>query len=405
MAGREKHPKRGAPDARGVESSSASTPPSTQKPAPPAISERRWEGLSRSGGLRVDKYVAEVEHVLTRSQLKARSARVLVNGRPERLSCKLKVGDRIELFWNDEPSHDFSAEHLPLAIIYEDENVFVIDKAQGMVTHPANGNWSGTVANAILGLEVDRAGRAKATDQAESAAPGAISPVIFGTPAASAGTSEPAVSGGARSPDLHPSDVPLSGANFSHPGTPRGGIVHRLDKDTSGVLIVARNTETQAFLSDQFRNRQTRKLYVAILQGQPPAPAGRVDNHLGRDKRNRKKFASSTAGGRRAITDYTVVSRWAIDGVVRYSVVLLYPRTGRTHQLRVHMAEMNCPILGDPLYGRKDRLIPEATLMLHAHKLKIKLPGHADASLFTAPIPERFHAGLAIIKLRCRRMK
>jgi len=399
MAGREKHPKRGAPNARGVESSSASTPPSTQKPASPAASERHWEGLSRSGGLRVDKYVAEVEHVLTRSQLKARSARILVNGRPERLSCKLKVGDRIELLWNDEPAHDFSAEHLPLAILYEDENVFVIDKAQGMVTHPANGNWSGTVANAILGLEIERSGRAKATDQAEPAAPGAVSA------AAASLSTVVAVPVGACSPDSHPSDVPLSGTNFSHPGTTRGGIVHRLDKDTSGVLIVARNSETQAFLSDQFRNRQTRKLYVAILQGQPPALAGRIDNQLGRDKRNRKKFASSTAGGRRAITDYTVISRWAIDGVVRYSVVLLYPRTGRTHQLRVHMAEMNCPILGDPLYGRKDRLIPEATLMLHAHKLKIKLPGHADASLFTAPIPERFREGLAVIKLRCRRMK
>ena len=326
--------------------------------------ERRWQGTARSGGLRVDKYLADVERVLSRSQLKARSARVFVNTRPQRLSYKLKAGDSIEVIWTEEPTHSFSAENIPLNILYVDENVFVINKAQGMVTHPANGNWTGTVANAVLGLE---AARAQAQAQAQSAA--------------------------LARPDH--SELSASAA------VARGGIVHRLDKDTSGVLIVARNAEAQAFLSDQFRNRQAHKLYVAIVQGTPPQLSGRIDNELGRDRRDRKKFASVPSGGRRSVTDYKVVSRWAMDGVVRYSVVVLYPRTGRTHQLRVHMAELRCPIVGDPLYGKKDKLLPDATLLLHAHKLKIRLPGHNEDSIFTAPLPQRFYDALRTIRASC----
>ena len=327
-----------------------------------APAERRWQGTARSGGLRVDKYLADVERVLSRSQLKARSARVFVNTRPQRLSYKLKAGDSIEVIWTEEPTHSFSAENIPLNILYEDENVFVINKAQGMVTHPANGNWTGTVANAVLGLEAARA------------QPAALAQSV-------------------------PSELSASAT------VARGGIVHRLDKDTSGVLIVARNAEAQAFLSDQFRNRQAHKLYVAIVQGTPPQLSGRIDNQLGRDKRDRKKFSSVPSGGRRAVTDYKVVSRWAIDGVVRYSVLVLFPRTGRTHQLRVHMAELRCPIVGDPLYGKKDKLLPDATLLLHAHKLKIRVPGHNEDSVFTAPLPQRFFDALKIIRASCLPME
>ncbi|MCE5255327.1 MAG: RluA family pseudouridine synthase [Spirochaetaceae bacterium] len=350
-----------------------------RKPAPGAVraescGERHWQGTASESGSRTDKYLADIEHVLTRSQLKARSARILVNGRPERFSRKLKTGDQIDLFWTDEPAHDFAPENLPLDILYENGNVFVINKAQGMVTHPANGNWSGTLANAILGLENERA-------VAAASAPG-----------------------GGRSAGLASGQdgLPCADPGQGQPVFARGGIVHRLDKDTSGVIIVARNAETQAFLSDQFRNRQTRKAYIAIVQGQPEELAGRIDNQLCRDRKNRKKFASCESGGRRAVTDYRVLSRWTVDGMVRYSVIMLYPRTGRTHQLRVHMAEMNCPILGDPLYGRKDRLFPEAELMLHAYRLKINLPEHSEPSVFTAPVPNRFHVALAGIKARCK---
>jgi 23S rRNA pseudouridine1911/1915/1917 synthase len=176
----------------------------------------------------------------------------------------------------------------------------------------------------------------------------------------------------------------------------RAGIVHRLDKDTSGVIIVAKDLEAQVYLAEQFKERLVRKEYLAITLGIPAPPVGRIADSLGRDRRDRKRFAAVTEGGRAAVTDYRVLSSWgpatnsgaANDG--GYALVSLRPRTGRTHQLRVHMAGLGTPILGDPIYGRKDRRFPEASLMLHAYRLKIALPGGDGASLFMAPLPRRF---------------
>ena len=310
--------------------------------------ERVWKGRVGTGqGERADKYVADIAGVLSRSQLKAREAVIFVNGKPVKPSLRLKPGDLVEVRWTEEPEHSFDPEKLDVAILYEDENVFVFDKAQGMVTHPANGNWHGTLANAALWLDAERRGGG-----------------------------EP----------------------------PRGGIVHRLDKDTSGVIIVARNVPTHEFLSAQFKNRTTRKEYWAILSGSPKNPSGRVENDLARDKRDRKKFAEYESGGKRAVTDYKVLAAWSLDKNRSYSLVALYPRTGRTHQLRVHMAGLHCPILGDPLYGKKDPFLPEATLMLHARRLRIVLPGSAEPKLFKAPLPRRFKAAIAAIEAAGRRI-
>jgi 23S rRNA pseudouridine1911/1915/1917 synthase len=291
--------------------------------------------------MRADKYIAEVAGILGRSQLKARNASLVVNGKAAKFSRKLTRGDRIALSWTEEVAHDLVPEKLDVSLIFSDENVFVFDKAQGMVTHPAAGNWKGTLANAAVWLDAEQKG------------------------------------GGA---------------------VPRGGIVHRLDKDTSGVIIVARNLLTHGFLASQFKNHSTRKEYIAFVRGFPGQDSGRIENHLARDPRNRKKFALTELGGKKAITEFRVLTRWSMKNGCQYSLVGLYPRTGRTHQLRVHMASLGCPIVGDPLYGKKDPCFPEATLMLHARRLKIRLPGQDSISIFQAPMPQRFAVMASVLK-------
>ena len=320
--------------------------------------ERSWEGVvAPGGGGRADKYLADAAKVLSRSQLKARGASLSVNGRQEKLSRILAPGDRLELRWTDEPSHRLEPERLEVDLVYEDERVFVFNKAQGMVTHPAAGNWRGTLANAALWLDADR--KRKAAGAGEGG-PGA--------------------------------------------GAPRGGIVHRLDKDTSGIIIVARDPETHEFLAAQFKNRSARKEYWAIVHPAPADDSGHIENFLARDRNNRKKFVGGETAGKRASTDYKVLLRWAIAGRRDFALVALFPKTGRTHQLRVHMSGIGCPIVGDPLYGRKDQLFPEATLMLHARRLRIALPGRDAPSLFKAPLPERFRTMAAALDRLGRRI-
>ncbi|MEN6363813.1 MAG: RluA family pseudouridine synthase [Rectinema sp.] len=321
---------------------------------------RRWEGLVGFGGAeRADRWIAETVGILSRSQIKARGARVFISGKEIKLSRPLRGGESVSVEWTEEPSPTLVPEDLPLVIIHEDDRVFVIDKAQGMVTHPGHGNRRGTLANAALHLDMMR--RAQ-----------------------------------------KPASVQLPPA--------RGGIVHRLDKDTSGLIVVARDAEAQAFLAAQFKDRKARKEYLAITRGAPAQDRGRIEDRLARDPGNRKRFASAASGGKIATTEYRVLARWGgretghgagRAGAVNarglagakggaYALVALYPKTGRTHQLRVHMAGLGCPILGDPIYGRKDPLLAEATLMLHARRLRILLPGAEVPSLFKAKIPERF---------------
>lgn len=324
---------------------------------------RSWAGrVDVEEPLRADRYLAEVAKVLGRSQLKARGAVLRVNGKLEKLSKKLVRGDNVELAWTDEAPHSLLPEKLEVSILYEDDEVFVFDKAQGMVSHPAAGNWSGTLANAALWLDMDRKAAAKAGKDHE---------------------------GGQESP------------------APRGGIVHRLDKDTSGVIIVARSTGAHAFLASQFKERSVRKEYLAFVAGVPASvPPGHIDNHLSRDRRDRKKFAVTDGavgngkGGKRAVTDFRILASWKVPGKTGCSLVALFPKTGRTHQLRVHMASLGCPIIGDSLYGRKLEAFPDASLMLHAHRLRITLPSKSEPQLFRAPVPLRFRRMMAELDRR-----
>jgi 23S rRNA pseudouridine1911/1915/1917 synthase len=313
-------------------------------------------------GLRLDRYVAEELKLLTRSQLKTKLLQARLNGKPVKLSRPLKPGDLLELSWAESGPLDLIPEDIPLDILYEDGRVIVINKAQGMVVHPGAGNPSGTLANALLYRRLTR--------------PGSPLPATSPVPATSSvplpGTSPPS-----------PSSVPLPG---SLPATSiRPGIVHRLDKDTSGVIIAAWDDAALAFLADQFKARTVKKTYLALVQGTPKEPQGAIETRLVRDSRDRKRFTVSFDRGKAALTRYRVIRSWGA-----WSLLLLRPKTGRTHQIRVHLRHLGHPILGDPIYGAADRHFPGATLMLHARTLSITLPGMAEPSIFKAPLPERF---------------
>jgi 23S rRNA pseudouridine1911/1915/1917 synthase len=289
--------------------------------------------------VRFDLYISEILKLLTRSQLKARFLSLHVNGKPSKLSRLVGSGDRFSLELLEEADRSTASlpEAIPLAILYEDADVIVLDKPQGMVVHPAHGNWSGTLANALLGH------REAASMQGEGGLP---------------------------------LDAP----------PPRAGIVHRLDKDTSGVIIAGKTAAAQEFLAAQFRDRTTAKTYVAVVSGRPPARTGCIDDFLARDPKDRKRWARAEEGsGKRAVTEWRVVAEAS-----GYSILALRPKTGRTHQLRVHCKGIGCPIVGDPVYGRPDRRFPGATLLLHSLELRIRLPGKGEASVFRAPLPERF---------------
>ena len=298
--------------------------------------------VETSVALRFDRYIAEELGLLSRSQLKARLVSFMVNGKDSKLSRLVQTGDRycLELIDEVDRSSATIPEDIPLTILYEDASVIVVDKPQGMVVHPAHGNWSGTLANALLGR-------------------------FYG--------------------DGEPVDAP-----------PRAGIVHRLDKDTSGVIIAGKTAAAQEFLASQFRDRTTGKTYLALTKRSPRArvsvgaringSGGVIDNYLARDPKDRKRYALSEEGeGKRAISEWRILAESG-----GYAVVALHLRTGRTHQLRVHCKALGSPILGDPIYGEADRRFPKASLMLHARELRICLPGDTEASVFRAPVPERF---------------
>lgn len=293
----------------------------------------------QDAGIRLDVFITERLGLFTRSQARSRVVSLAVNGVPARMGRKLKLGDVVLLSYADPPASDLSPEDLPISILFENDDVIVIDKPQGLVVHPGSGNQSGTLVNALL---------------------------------------------------FHSRHL---AAGFP-PGDPRPGIVHRLDKETSGVIIVAKNSAAHHFLAAQFQDRTVRKRYVAIVSGRMPAERGRIETRLARDPRDRKRFACVISGGRLAVSRYRVLRTFSAGKDI-YSYVLLSPRTGRTHQLRVHMRHLGSPILGDPLYGRRDARFPDASLLLHARSLVIRLPGEAQPRTFAAPVPARFHSILA----------
>ena len=283
---------------------------------------------------RLDLYVSQNLENFSRSRLKNGVEQILLNDKNAKLSAKVNNGDKIFIKWQDPIPEELIPENIPLDIIYEDENVTVVNKKQGMVTHPACGNWSGTLVHALL----YHWGRTESKLDENA-------------------------------------------------GNHRRGIVHRLDKDTSGIIISAKNYQSEEWLQTQFKERRVKKEYIAIVKGIPKEKSGSVKINMIRDSKNRKKFTTTedSSKGKFSHTVYRCIATYG-----NYSLMKLKLKTGRTHQIRVHMKYLGCPILGDPIYGSKDSLFDSATLMLHSKTLGIRLPHNEEFSNFDSSVPIRF---------------
>lgn len=245
---------------------------------------------------------------------------VLINGEPVKKRVVPEEGDEIEVCFSATPEASITPEKIPLDILYEDEHILAINKPPGMVVHPAPGNWSGTFVNALL----------------------------------------------AHCQGIAPGDDPL-----------RPGIVHRLDKETSGVLVAAKTLAAHQKLIELFSNRKVDKLYLAICHGKPPN--GLIDKPIGRHPVKRKEM-TILPDGKEAITEIQVA---AFNDKI--SLVLAKPKTGRTHQIRVHLKHLNSPVLGDSLYGKKE---DHERHLLHAYRLQFDHPITKEPMKLIAPIPK-----------------
>ncbi len=298
-------------------------------------------------GKRIDLYLAQgcPELGLTRSRIQdlIREGQVRIAGATIKAHHRLSGHETITVVIPALKTLDVGPADIPLQILYEDHDLIVIDKPAGLVVHPAPGNLEGTLVNALL---------------------------------------------------HHCRD--LSGIG----GVERPGIVHRLDKDTSGVMVAAKNDAAHQSLSRQIKTRQVKKIYVALVRGVVRKDSDTLEIPIGRHQRQRKKMTVKPAGGRSATTHFQVEERF--DG---YSLLSVTLRTGRTHQIRVHLASIHHPIVGDPLYGgRHYRLLesrgkkmPVPRQMLHSRLLGFRHPGTADYMEFEAPVPEDMAAALRFI--------
>lgn len=278
---------------------------------------------------RLDKFLVKCLPKFSRSQLQnlVENGHIQVDGAIARKNGQLlSYGSLVYVSIPPPEPSDLIPEAIPLDIIFENEDVMVVNKPAGMVVHPAAGHQTGTLVQAAL----------------------AHAPEILGI-------------GGEKRP----------------------GVVHRLDKDTSGLILLAKNDQAHRWLQDQFRLRKAKKLYIALVDGKPPTPKGRIEAPIGRDTLQRKLMAvTSPNKGREAVSEYRT-----LEGFRKHTLLEVHPETGRTHQIRVHLAYLGCPVAGDTVYGHRRATIPLARHFLHAAQLAIRLPGEGEARRFEAPLP------------------
>lgn len=289
------------------------------------IEQFHFEGINE----RLDKYLVDQLPEFSRSRLLGLilNGCVLINDIPAKKGGQvLSRGNQIKVIIPPVQSVGLTAEKIPLDVIFENEELIVINKPAGMVVHPAAGHENGTLVNAMLG---------------------------------------------------HDPDIEGIG------GEERPGVVHRLDKDTSGLIVMAKNERAHRWLQDQFRLRKVEKTYLALVDGRPPTPTGRVDAPIGRDPNQRKKMAVTTLSkGREAVSEYKTLESFPFHTLLEF-----HPYTGRTHQIRLHCSFLGCPIVADPIYGRKKASLQLDRQFLHAYRLSITLPGENKPRAFEAPIP------------------
>jgi 23S rRNA pseudouridine1911/1915/1917 synthase len=308
------------------------------------MSEERIEFQVLEGKTRLDKVLAGQVPDLSRSaaQRLIEAGRVTVNGDPVKASYKVSPGDQVVAFLPSDTPPGLVPEAIPLQIVYEDQALLVVDKPAGMVVHPAPGHPGGTLVNALL---------AHCTELAAS-------------------------------------------------GDERPGIVHRLDRDTSGLILVAKSDKARRALQRQFKDRQVSKAYLVLLDGHLQPAWGRIEASIGRDPQHRQRM-TVLAGGREAVTEYHVLEQFAHQvgpAAGDYTLVEAQPLTGRTHQIRVHFASIHHPVVGDEVYGRRRQRLPVPRQFLHARRLGFRHPLTGERLSLEAPLPEELSAVLALLR-------
>ena len=289
---------------------------------------------------RLDKFLVSCLPEFSRARLQGLIADgfVTVNGVAARKAGQvIEDGDDIEVRIPPPVPSGLVAEDIPLDIIFENDDLIVVNKPAGMVVHPATGHYSGTLVNAVLGYDPD-----------------------------------------------------LEGIG----GEERPGLVHRLDKETSGLIVLAKNERAHNWLQEQFRLRQVEKTYLALVDGKPPTPTGRVEAPIGRDPNHRKKMAVVSPGkGREAVSEYKT-----LESFRNHTLLEFHPHTGRTHQIRLHCQFLGCPIVGDSVYGKRTVTVTISRHFLHAFRLKIILPNEKQPRTFEADLPEELKNVLDEVK-------
>ncbi len=289
---------------------------------------------------RLDRFLVSCLPEFSRSRLQMliKGGMVMVDGQAAKKAGELiDVGAHVLVRIPPSEPSQLVPEAIPLEIVFENDDLLVVNKPAGMVVHPASGHASGTLVHAVL----------------------------------------------AHSPDIQ-----------GIGGEQRPGVVHRLDKDTSGLILLAKNDASHHWLQNQFRDRQVHKVYMALVDGVPPTPQGRVEAAIGRDPAHRKKMAVLPPGkGRPAVSEYRLV-----EAFPAHTLLEVRPITGRTHQIRLHLAFLGCPVAGDTVYGQARPTLPLKRHFLHAACLTIRLPGEARPRRFEAPMPEELNKVLNTLR-------
>jgi len=298
--------------------------------------------LAPKPGGRLDVVIVEHLADLSRSQVQKliRSGLVSVDRQVvKKTGYHLDGGEDLHVSIPEPTPTDLQPEAVPINVIYEDQDLLVIDKEPGVVVHPSVGHETGTLVQAVL----------------------------------------------AHAPDIR---------GIGDEGRP--GVVHRLDKDTSGLILFAKHNEALQWLQQQFQGRQVKKVYFVITDSKPPTPSGKIDAPIGRDSKHRQKMAvTSISRGREAVTTYHTHERFH-----EHSFLEVRPETGRTHQIRVHLSFIECPIVGDRVYGRRKPTLPVKRQLLHAGQLTIRLLGNEQPTTFKTPLPEDFELILNSLRER-----
>ena len=280
--------------------------------------------------MRLDAYISKINSNISRTMVQKliQEGNVFVNGKEKKISYKVQVGDIIEMNIPKPQETNIKPENIPIEIVYEDTDIIVVNKPKGMVVHPANGNPDGTLVNAVMAICKDS----------------------------------------------------LSGIG----GEIRPGIVHRLDKDTSGLLIVAKNDKAHINMSNQIKNREVKKIYIALVRGLVSEDEATINMPIGRSTKDRKKMAIRK-DGKEAVTHFKVLKRYS-----KYTLLEIKIDTGRTHQIRVHMSEIGHPVVGDMVYSNGKNEFGVEGQMLHAKSLDFKHPVTGEKMHLEAELPPYF---------------